>query len=409
MRPSGALPRSRAGRLAAPSRKPPARTAPEPSNAPKQGATVVPALLCARTFPNLITPRYASRPTEARVRRLEAPKGPEFLPVYLPHDLPTSCPTKSWPTVCNRLYQESHSQDAQRERRTSGKDRQMSPKAEQQEMRTAAPAKPGAALGALLTGHLSSQSRAQSREKKVPKLYETDSSKYAGPHHWQIQWWARAVRRLWRYRTYTRWLEQACSEIVVTGDEHLEAFDGPCIFVANHQSHLDTLVVHAALPEAIRSRLYFGAAQDRWFVKGKKKLALKPWYQSLALGNFPIMRGGGVKALAYARWLLGKRQNIFLFPEGTRATTRELGEFKHGAMILAIEHNVPIVPIYLSGLQAIRPKGTQEVKKGVAGVHFLKPITFSPGSDVAAATALVYERMNAMHRRLTGTSYPEAA
>jgi len=237
------------------------------------------------------------------------------------------------------------------------------------------------------------------RKRKVPTLYEADESKYVGPHPWQIQWWARGVRRLMEYRAYTRWVEAACEEVRVEGIEHLEGIDGPCVLIGNHTSHLDTLLVHHALPRRLRSKLYFAAAQDRWFVKGKKKLTLQPWYQSLVLGNFPILRGGGARALSYARWLLGKRQIVFVFPEGTRATADELGEFKLGAALLALEHDVPVVPIYLSGLRRIRPKGSREVQRGVAGVQILPPVHFSAGSDPRAATELLHERMSAVHRQ----------
>jgi 1-acyl-sn-glycerol-3-phosphate acyltransferase len=243
-----------------------------------------------------------------------------------------------------------------------------------------------------------SERQRQRRRKKVPTLYEIDESKYAGPHHWQTQWWARAVRKLWRYRAYTRWVEQACSHIDIKGLENLQEIDGPCVFIANHQSHLDTLVTHTALPEAIKSKIYYGAAQDRWFVKGRRKLVRKPWYQSLALGTFPIMRGGGLGALSYAHRLLQKRQHVFLFPEGTRAISEDLGEFKHGATILALEHDLPVVPIYLSGLRALRPKGSKQGTCGVAGVEFLQPVRFAPGTPVSDATALLHQRMSRVHR-----------
>lgn len=247
------------------------------------------------------------------------------------------------------------------------------------------------------------------RSKKVPTLYEADESKYVGPHRWQIMLWARAVRRLMRQRAYTRWVDQACDHIDISGLEHLAEIDGPAIFVANHQSHLDTLIVHAALPESIRSRIYFGAAQDRWFVRGRKKTTLQPWYQSLVLGNFPILRGGGKRALSYAKWLLGKRQHVFLFPEGTRATDGQIGQFKHGATLLALDCDVPVVPIYLGGLEKLRPKGQLEVTRGTASIEFLKPVKFSPGSDVAAATELLWDRVNRAHQTRTASGFETEA
>lgn len=236
------------------------------------------------------------------------------------------------------------------------------------------------------------------RSKKVPTLYESDESRYVGPHRWQVRWWAKGVRRLLERRAYSRWLDAAVAEIQVQGAEHLQQIDGPCVFIANHTSHLDTLLVHGVMPRAIRRKLFFGAAQDRWFVKGKKKLELQPWYQSLVLGNFPILRGGGARALSYAHWLLENGQHVFLFPEGTRATGVELGEFKKGAALLALQNDVPVVPLYLSGLQAIRPKGSREVRRGNAGVDVLAPIRFSAGSDPVAATELLQARLNAVHR-----------
>ena len=88
---------------------------------------------------------------------------------------------------------------------------------------------------------------------------------------------------------------------------------------------------------------------------------------------------------------------MFLFPEGTRATGTDLGQFKHGATLLALEHNIPIVPVYLGGVQDIRPKGSREVRKGRAYVEILPPVHFSKGSDVNAATETLWRRMNEVH------------
>ena len=244
---------------------------------------------------------------------------------------------------------------------------------------------------------LLSNAASGARKKVVPALYEEDTSKYAGPHKWQVQAWAKLVRRVWRYRTYTRWVEKACEQIDVIGLEHLQNLKGPCVFVANHSSHLDTLVINESLPAHVRQNLFYGAAQDRWFVKGKDKMVLQPWYQSLALGNFPIMRGGGTGALSYAHWLLEKQQHVLLFPEGTRATGENLGEFKHGATLLALQNQVPVVPVYLGGLQNLRPKGSRSAGRGQATIEFLPAVKFSQGSDVAAATDCLARRLNRVH------------
>jgi len=53
---------------------------------------------------------------------------------------------------------------------------------------------------------------------------------------------------------------------------------------------MDTLVLFEAMPERVKRNLYFGAAADRWFRQRQEKLVLQPWYQSMVLGNFPIVR-----------------------------------------------------------------------------------------------------------------------
>ena len=140
-------------------------------------------------------------------------------------------------------------------------------------------------------------------------------------------------------------------------------------------------------PSSVKRNLYFGAAADRWFVKGKKKLVLQPWYQSMVLGNFPIVRGGGAKSLGHARWLLEQGCNVCIFPEGTRTMKDELGRFKPGVAILALELGVPVVPVYLSGLREMRPKGALHAKPGPAGVDVFMPVRFAADTSVDDATA----------------------
>lgn len=222
---------------------------------------------------------------------------------------------------------------------------------------------------------------------------------FGGPHRWQIQPWARLVRGLLRHREYLHWVDEYCTSVTVTGAEKLRQLDRTAILIANHQSHMDAPVLMSALPRRLQNNLYFGAAADRWFVKGKKKLILQPWYQSLALGTFPIVRGGGSKTLDYARWLLDKKCNLCIFPEGTRATSDQLGEFRHGVSLLALEKEVPVVPILLKGLRELRPKGAREITPGPVGVSILDPIKLDPDLGVEGATHLLRETMNREYRQ----------
>jgi len=228
----------------------------------------------------------------------------------------------------------------------------------------------------------------------------SQSGKTGGPHKWQIQPWARLVRRAMRGYAYNRWSDEYFQPFTITGQDKLKDLSGPCIVVGNHASHLDQYALLGALPEHIRSNIYFGAAADRWFLKGRKEITLKPWYQSLVMGLYPITRGGGSKALEYPKWLLDQGCNMMIFPEGTRSRGNELAKFKHGVSILALEKNVPVVPVYMTGLKAMRAPGTKTINPGPVTSHILDPLQFAPGTSVPEATQQIFDAMNTLHQRV---------
>ncbi len=224
-----------------------------------------------------------------------------------------------------------------------------------------------------------------------------------GPHKWQVSWWAKLIRLGFRWRQYTSHMVRYCKPFTVTGREHFRGIKGPCIVVGNHTSHFDALALFHGLPQSIKWNIYFGAAADRWFLKGgggRKEWELQPWYNSLAGGSFPIRRGGGSATLDYSKWLLSRGANLAIFPEGTRSTSRKMSRFKHGVALLATEMKVPIVPCYLTGLNKLRPKGTREIFPGPASANYLPPIHLPEGIEIPDATRMIYEALNEVHNRV---------
>ncbi len=223
-----------------------------------------------------------------------------------------------------------------------------------------------------------------------------------GPHQWQIKWWAKIARRCFRWYQSDRWIWRYFKPFNITGLENFDQIKGPCIVVANHTSHFDTFALLGCLPNRIRSNIYMGAAADRWFLVkggGRKELALQPWYNSMIVGSFPIRRGGGSASLDYSKWLLDSGANLGIFPEGTRSTSRKMSRFKHGVSLLALEKGVPVIPIYLSGLSKIRPKGSRAITPGPVYAHIQAPIFFEEGVAVPDATRLIYDALNGPHDR----------
>jgi 1-acyl-sn-glycerol-3-phosphate acyltransferase len=152
--------------------------------------------------------------------------------------------------------------------------------------------------------------------------------------------------RHWMWRLVSK----VSGGLTVTGKWHVS---GGCIVVANHSSHADTAVLLAALPA--KAKPVFGAAADYWFTVPARRFIAT----SLA-GVLPVRRSGGGSyeaLLAAARPALKAGRTVVIYPEGTRSTDGNIGEFRSGALRLARECGVPIVPVALTGTADVLPKG----------------------------------------------------
>lgn len=131
---------------------------------------------------------------------------------------------------------------------------------------------------------------------------------------------------------------------------------GPAIIVANHNSHLDTMVLMSLFPLRLLPKLHPVAAMDyflssRWF----------SWFTLRIIGILPIKRTvarGDDNPLLPCNEALAEGQVLIVFPEGSRGEPEQMQSFKGGIARLA-ESNpaVPVIPVYLHGLGKALPKG----------------------------------------------------
>ena len=143
----------------------------------------------------------------------------------------------------------------------------------------------------------------------------------------------------------------------VIGREHLPA-KGPAIIAANHNSHVDTLLLLTIFPPHLMRCLRPAAAAD-YFLKDP----FIGWFSRKLVGIVPIERakaGTGVDVLAPARQALAEGAIIIVFPEGTRgAADDEMGELKSGIARLAEAFpGAPVTPIWIEGAGRVLPKGS---------------------------------------------------
>jgi len=188
-------------------------------------------------------------------------------------------------------------------------------------------------------------------------------------------------------------LKSFCS-LDVRDREQLQSLTGPAVFVANHVSALDAVVMAEALPPRYRHRSVVVAAADSIF---KRK-----WEARLAqvtVDAFPIPRGGGARPhLEYLKDLLRRNWSVIIFPEGRLTVTGAIGTFRKGAAILAMDAGVPIVPTYVDGMYEVMPRFRRVPRPGRVCVTFSAPVAAEPDDDYDSYTA----RIEAIVRRLAG-------
>src|ERR1700756_1820818 len=139
--------------------------------------------------------------------------------------------------------------------------------------------------------------------------------------------------------------------LTIIGREKLPAH-GPFVLAANHCSHLDALVLGAALIPRHRERAFPIAAGDVFF-----QSTVTSTFSAIMLNALPMWRKNcGPHALTDLRRKLQEEKAVFIiFPEGGRSRTGSMVPFKHGLGMLVAETNVPVVPCYLAGTFAALP------------------------------------------------------
>lgn len=139
------------------------------------------------------------------------------------------------------------------------------------------------------------------------------------------------------------------------GREHLP-LTGPAIVVANHNSHLDTLALMSMFPQSVIQNVHPVAAAD-YFLSNR----ILKWFSLNIIGIIPIERRPSSKDSNLLTPVLNALDNnaiLILFPEGTRGQPENLGKLKNGIAHLANERpDVPIIPVFFSGLGKCLPKG----------------------------------------------------
>jgi 1-acyl-sn-glycerol-3-phosphate acyltransferase len=174
-----------------------------------------------------------------------------------------------------------------------------------------------------------------------------------------ILWWTGVRSILWLlFKLFYR--------IKTFGSENVPA-TGPIIYVSNHQSHFDPIIV--GLP--VGDRPFSGMARATLFQN--KLLA---WVMR-SIGAVELDRDRpDASAMKKALEELQAGRCVLIFPEGTRTRDGRIGEFQRGAMLLIKRSGAKVVPVALEGAFDLWPTGQKYPKlRGRIAVQVAPPIS----------------------------------
>lgn len=174
-------------------------------------------------------------------------------------------------------------------------------------------------------------------------------------------WTPRAVYR-WGQRL-TAFFCKAMGRLEARGVDHIPR-EGGVLFVSNHVSFLDPVIVGSAASREI----HYMARSTAFDIPGLGKLIA-------AYNAYPVNRGAAdLKALRNTITLLKNGNAVLIFPEGTRSPDGELGTARDGACFIAHRAGVPIIPVFHRGAERMLPRNSKWPRRTQLIVTFGTPL-----------------------------------
>jgi len=151
------------------------------------------------------------------------------------------------------------------------------------------------------------------------------------------------------------------------------------IYFANHQSHLDWVLIWAALPHELRATTRPIAARDYWTSSPFRQWLTTEVFHAVYVSRQRSEDQDPLEPLVSA---LKSGDSLVIFPEGTRSAGGDPKPFKSGLFHLAEQFpHVSLVPAWIDNVQRVMPKGEVVPVPILCTATFGAPLHLRPGED----------------------------
>lgn len=176
----------------------------------------------------------------------------------------------------------------------------------------------------------------------------------------------------------------------------------PCLYVANHSSHGDFVLVWAVLPPRLRQQARPVAGAEYWLKSGLTRFIGRDVFNAVLIARERDKRiHDPIAQMAEA---IDAGSSLILFPEGTRnQTDAPLLPFKSGIFhLIAARPETDIVPVWINNLNRVMPKGEIVPIPLICTVTFGNPLRIAPGEGKDAFLERMQRALLALSPRPAG-------
>ncbi len=187
---------------------------------------------------------------------------------------------------------------------------------------------------------------------------------------------------------YWHYLKRAAFN--VTGHVELELIKGPVLFVCNHVSEWDSLLVRSVMPLFSRySPICAVSLPKRYYRNGKRSALRSFFYGGLffkMIGAFPANKGAATfeeKLERHVR-ILSDGNHVIIFPEGGVSLDGTLGGFRKGAAFLALRTGATVVPVSIG--ESLHKSKRWLTPRPILRIRFGEPIRYGAARSAVSIT-----------------------